>query len=133
MLSSLFQPKKMSVRKSEAEQRTWQAVYYTLRFLFWEDSRRRIFRHGLEHGLIREISPAIRKKDGTIIPAEYDKGDIAQLYKEAWEQFQVEFEKEYIHMKTNELVKVAEEYFGYTQQMLLELNAKRLAQVYNRI
>ena len=131
-LSSLFQPKKLSVKKSEAEFKTWQAIFHTLRSLFWEDSRGRIFKDALDRDILVPIAPGVRKKDGTFTRPEYDPKDIAQLYKEAWRKFEVEFEKEYIHMKTDELVKVAKEYFGYDKQMLLELNAQRLAANYNR-
>jgi hypothetical protein len=131
-LSSIFQPKTIATKKSEAQYKRWMAVYYTVRHLFWQDAKGRIFKDGVDRGILTPITPGIRKKDGSFTRPEYDSKDVQELYKEAWRQFEIEFEREYIKCTIEELVQIAQEYFGYDLEMIMNLNNQRLAEHYNR-
>jgi hypothetical protein len=120
-LSSKFQVSSLKQREKDVAFRKWQAVFYTLRFLIWSDSKGRIFKDALDCGAIEEIAPG-----------EFDQDDIQQVYAEAWTEFQAEFDQAFIKATLDEMVEFAQSRFGMNLDDLLELNKQRSATKYNR-
>ncbi len=120
-LSSKFQVSSLKQREKDATFRKWQAVFYTLRFLIWSDSKGRIFKDALDCGAIEEIAPG-----------EFNQEDIKQVYSEAWNEFVAEFDQAFIKADLEEMVEFAQSRFGMGLEDLLELNKQRSATRYNR-
>lgn len=120
-LSSKFQILTLKQREEKASFRRWQAVFYTVRILQWDQVKGQIFREALEFGTLTEYAPG-----------EYDPDEIKQLYAEAWEEFKAEFDAAFIQADLNELVEYAQKHFGTSLEDLLELNAQRSAARFSR-
>jgi hypothetical protein len=120
-LSSKFQVPTYKHREQQAAFRKWQAVFYTLRFKIWDDSKSRIFTDALDCGAIEPIAPG-----------EFDPQDVQQLYSEAWDEFQEEYDRAFIKATLEEMVEFAQTRFRMSLEDLLELNRQRSAQRYNR-
>ena len=120
-LSSKFQVSSLKQREKDAAFRKWQAVFYTLRFLIWSDSKGRIFKDALDCGAIEEIAPG-----------EFSQEDIKQVYSEAWSEFTKEFDQAFIKATLEEMVEFARTRFNMGLEDLLELNKQRSATRYNR-
>lgn len=120
-LSSKFQVSSLKQREKDATFRKWQAVFYTLRFLIWSDSKGRIFKDALDCGAIEEIARG-----------EFNQEDIKQVYSEAWSEFTKEFDEAFIKANLEEMVEFAQSRFGMGEDDLLELNKQRSATRYNR-
>lgn len=120
-LSSKFQVPTLKQREEKASFRRWQAVFYTVRFLQWEQVKGHIFREALEFGTLSQYAPG-----------EYDPDEVKQLYAEAWEEFKTEFDAGFVHATLEELVEYAHKHFGTSLEDLLELNAQRSAARFSR-
>jgi hypothetical protein len=120
-LSSKFQVPTLKQQEEKAAFRRWQAVFYTVRFLQWDQVKKQIFREALEFGTLSEYAPG-----------EYDPDEIKQLYAEAWEEFKTEFDAGFIQATLEELVAYAQQHFGTSLEDLLELNAQRSATRFSR-
>ena len=120
-LSSKFQVSSLRQKEQQVAYRKWQAVFYTLRFLIWNDSKGRIFKDALDCGAIEPIAPG-----------EFNQDDIKQLYSEAWAEFQDEYDRGFVKATTEEMVEFAPSRFGMGLEDLLELNRQRSASRYNR-
>jgi hypothetical protein len=131
-LPTTFQVESLKSKEQKATQRRWAACFYTIRSLIWEASKSQIFKDALERGAIQPIAPPKRLKDGSYSRPEFDPSDIQQLYSEAWEEFTTAFDAAFIHAKLEELIEYARDHFGMGLEELLELNAQRSAQRYNR-
>ncbi|HHP7231695.1 MAG TPA: hypothetical protein ACFCUY_12655 [Xenococcaceae cyanobacterium] len=119
--SSKFQVPSLKKKEQQVAFRKWQAVFYTLRFLIWNESKSRIFKDALDCGAIEPIAPG-----------EFNQEDIQQLYAEAWNEFQVEFDQAFVKATLEEMVEFAQSRFGMGLEDLLELNRQRSANRYNR-
>ncbi len=120
-LSSKFQVPSLRQKEQQVAFRKWQAVFYTLRFLIWNESKGRIFKDALDCGAIEPTAPG-----------EFNQEDIQQLYSEAWSEFQAEFDQAFVKATLEEMVEFAESRFGMGLEDLLELNKQRSAARYNR-
>ena len=120
-LSSKFRVSSLKQREKDAAFRKWQAVFYTLRFKIWEDSKGRIFKDALDSGMIKEFAPG-----------EFDREDIKQVYSEAWSEFVTEYDVAFIKATIDEMVEFAHSRFNMSLEDLLELNKQRSAERFNR-
>jgi hypothetical protein len=131
-LSSTFRPLSPKDKTIQAEYRRWQAVFFTLRFLVWEESKGKVFKDAINDGSIEPIAPGVRLADGSYSRPEYDQDDIKDLYQTAQKEFNEEFDKAFIKGTIQELADYATKYFGKSLQDLLDLNAERSASRFNR-
>ncbi len=88
--SSKFQVSSLRQKEQQVAFRKWQAVFYTLRFLIWSDSKGRIFKDALDCGAIEPTAPG-----------EFNPEDIKQLYAEAWAEFQNEYDRAFVKATSN--------------------------------
>jgi len=131
-LSSTFRPLSPKDKATQAEYRRWQAVFFTLRFLVWEESKGKVFKDAINDGSIEPIAPGVRLADGSYSRPEYDQDDIKDLYQTAQKDFNAEFDKAFIKGTIQELADYATKYFGKSLQDLLDLNTERSAARFNR-
>lgn len=131
-LSSTFKPSTVREKQEQAQFRKWQAVFYSLRTLVWDDAKGRVFKEALENGVLREVAPGVRLPDGSYSRPEYDQDDISEVYTEARERFNKEFDDAFVKATIEEMVDFAKAHFGYDLEMLMELNAQRSAVRFNR-
>lgn len=131
-LSSKFRVPTLAQREQKAHFRRWQAVFFTVRSLLWDNSKGQIFREAKESGVLQPIAPGQRLPDGSYSPEEYEANDIKQLYSEAWEDFTAEFDAGFVNATLEELVEFAHQHFGTALEDLLELNAQRSAVRFSR-
>ena len=99
-----MQPQTRKERDEQIAFRKWQAVFYTLRTLLWEDSKGRIFLDAIESGVLEAVAPFVKLPDGSLSRAEFDGDDIKELYSEAWEKFNTEFDEAFIKATLDEMV-----------------------------
>ena len=131
-LSSNFKPLTRKERDEQIAFRKWQAVFYTIRTLLWEDSKGRIFRDAIESGVIEAVAPPVKLPDGSLSRAEFDGDDIKELYADAWEKFNAEFDEAFVKATQDEMVDFAGKHFGYKLEDLQAMNAQRSAVRHNR-
>jgi hypothetical protein len=131
-LSSTFRPLSPRDKVAQAEFRKSQAVFYTLRFLVWEDCKGKVFKDAINDGSITPIAPGVRMPDGSYSRPEFDQDDIKDLYTEAQRDFNEQFDSAFIKATIEEMADYATKYFGKSLQDLLDLNAERSAQRFNR-
>lgn len=131
-LSSNFTPVSPREKVAKAEFRQKQAVFYTLRSLVWDQSKGNVFREALANGTIVAIAPGYRLPDGSYSRAEFDQDDIKDLYSNAQEEFNIQFDEAFIQATTDEMVAYSEKYFEKGLKDLLAINAERSAQRFAR-
>ena len=131
-LSSTFRPLTPKDKAAQAEFRKQQAVFYTLRFLVWEECKGKVFKDAINDGSIEPIAPGVRLPDGSYSRAEFDQDDIKDLYTQAQQDFNEQFDNAFIKATTEEMADYATKIFGKSLQDLLDLNAERSAQRFGR-
>jgi len=131
-LSTTFRPLSPKDKFAQAQFRKQQAVFYTLRFLVWEDAKSKVFKDAINDGSIEPIAPGVRLADGSYSRPEYDQDDIKDLYQTAQKDFNAEFDKAFVKGTIVELADYATKYFGKSLQDLLDLNAERSAARFGR-
>ncbi|AFY61942.1 hypothetical protein [Synechococcus sp. PCC 6312] len=120
-LSALtIRPTSQKEREEKAAYRKWQGVFYTLRFLVWDNGKSQIIADALADGSIE------RTEDG------FDPDDIKELYANAWKEFSDSFDKAFIKATVEEMVEFSQKHFGMGLDQLLDLNRQRSAERYNR-
>ncbi|AFY73526.1 hypothetical protein Syn7502_01457 [Synechococcus sp. PCC 7502] len=97
-----------------------------------EDATFRVFRDAIEFGVIEAVAPPVKLPDGSLSRAEFDGDDIKELYAEAWEKFNAEFDEAFVKATVDEMVDFAGKHFGYKLKDLQEMNAQRSAVRHNR-
>ena len=127
-LTSTFKVPTLDQKAQKAKFRKWQAAFYSLRELMWQDSKGRVFKDALDDGSIQSSAPAKRLPDGNWSRPEFDEDDIKDLYAGAWETFTEEFDAGFTSATAEEIGEYAESHFGQNLKQLLELNDKRSAE-----
>lgn len=119
-LSSKFQVPTLKEQERKAAFRKWQAVFFTLRHLVWEQSRRNILKDAIA--------------SGTVEPGDIPEEIIKQIYSEAWQEFTAEFDAAFVKATVEEMVEYAKERIKpeITLEYLLKLNKERSAKRFNR-
>ena len=131
-LSSAHRVPSAKQRAAQATFRKWQAVFYTLRHLIWQTTKSNVLRDAIADGTLEPCEPKKRKKDGTWTLPKYDDEQIKQLYSEAWERYNEEFDLAFAGATLEELLQYAEEHFELSLEQLLEMNRERSAERFNR-
>jgi hypothetical protein len=118
--SSKFKLSTIKEREKKAAFRKWQAVFYSLRHLIWNESKKNV------------LPDAIAS--GTVEPGEIPEEVILQLYSEAWAEFTAEYDRAFVKATVEEMVEYAKEriHESITLEKLLELNRERSAKRFNR-
>ena len=119
-LSSKFRLSTIKERQQKAAFKKWQAVFYSLRQLIWNETKRNI------------LSDAIAS--GTVEPGDIPEEVIRQLYSEAWAEFTAQYDRAFVKATVEEMVEYAREriHESITLEDLLELNRERSAKRFNR-
>jgi hypothetical protein len=117
-LSSKFRVPTIKEREKKAAFLKWQAVFYSLPQLIWNQSQKNILKDAIA--------------SGTVEPGDIPEETIRQLYSEAWAEFIVEYDAAFVKATVEEMVEFARTRFDMGLEDLIELNRKRSAARYNR-
>jgi len=131
-LSSAHHVPSARERAAQAAFRKWQAVFYTLRHLLWQSTKNNILRDAIADGTLEPVEPKKRRRDGSWTLPKYADDDIKQLYSEAWERYNEEFDMAFAGATLEELLDYAEQHFELSLEQLLEMNKQRSAERFNR-
>ena len=93
------------------EQRHMNA-YYCLRQLMWKASTGRIFRQAIEAGALRPVAPGRRGPDGNWMRPEYDEAEVQDMFSNAREEFNNQFDDAFKLATTAELFTAAKKFFA---------------------
>lgn len=119
-LSSKFRVSTIKEREKKAAFKKWQAVFYSLRQLIWNETKKNILPDAISSGAVE--------------PGDIPEEVIQQLYSEAWAEFTAEYDRAFIKATIEEMVEYARERIqeSITLEYLLELNKERSAKRFNR-
>lgn len=119
-LSSKFRVPTIKEREKKAAFKKWQAVFYSLRQLIWNETKGNI------------LSDAIAS--GAVEPGDIPEEVISQLYSEAWAEFTAQYDRAFVKATVEEMVEYARQRIreSITLEDLLELNRERSAKRFNR-
>jgi len=97
------------------EQRHLNA-YYCLRQLLWKASTGRLFRQAIEMGALTPVAPGRRGPDGQWMRPEYDEAEIQEMFSNAREEFNNQFDEAFNQATTAELFAAAKKFFAIDKQ-----------------